>query len=816
MTSEDRVVVVDLFAGAGGLSTGTARACEDLGLTPGRDVVLHAINHWKPAIETHRRNHPWAEHYHARIEELYPPDVVEPGTVTLLTAGPECTHFSNARGGKPVSDQKRASAWHVLDWIEKLRPEHVLLENVREFRSWGPIRDDGTPSKDGSIFERWIGVLESLGYSVVYDDHAEAYGVVLNAADYGDPQSRERLFIMASRSRLPTAPPRTHSDDPDDDRPPRRPAAAVIDWSDLGTSLWTRDLEHPRVTPLSANTMARIAEGIRRHCDPRLRPFADAIEHIGPARLERLREHVVPAWAAPVVADAIDDPFLVRTPGGIPPPGPANPHAPIGIASGNPPLPPEADAGTGAGAGDEAVLGGGGGFLTRYYGTNHVSALGEPVGTVTAGGNHYGLTLPVCSPYLLGQHTGSTPRSIRGLPVPTVTTTSRGISVCAPEAFVLGQHSNSVARDPTRRAAPTVAAGGKLQLTTTEAFCLRQQAGGVPVPVGDPLSTIAAGGAIGLTTVESRTLVQPKNGVYRGNLSDLAYDPFARPLRTVIANDARQGHLLTPSLVRYSHGGAARPVRAPLPTVKTEKGGEFAVASPFLHQVTHGGRDYALDAPLQTVTSAHRGEFALTCPYLCPLYPERADQRPRTRGVTRPLMAVPASKSPAALTSPYLCPLYNPSGGQPPRTRAVARPLSTVTARKAAPAGLATPFLIQYYGNSDVTPATAPVPTIPTRDRFALCVPAAWPWGLDVKYRMLQPRELKQAQGFPADYEIAGSSKKTRTKLIGNAVPVNLARALTRHLLVAEAPSLAAFGAGRTEDPDATVPAYEEVAQSDD
>jgi DNA (cytosine-5)-methyltransferase 1 len=128
---------------------------------PGSDLELHAVNYWTPAIATHEANHPGANHYHAKIEELRPPDIAEPGAVALLSGGPECTHFSTARGGKSVNEQKRASAWHVLNWIEKLRPEHVLLENVPEFRQWGPI-EDGTPTRDGSIFDRWTGMLEML------------------------------------------------------------------------------------------------------------------------------------------------------------------------------------------------------------------------------------------------------------------------------------------------------------------------------------------------------------------------------------------------------------------------------------------------------------------------------------------------------------------------------------------------------------------------------------------------------------------------------------------------------------------------------
>jgi len=682
--SDDTFVVVDLFAGAGGLSEGIVEAileenqgriAADTGLQASEvergnvrvqywlaeHVELHAVNHWEPAIETHGTNHPWAHHYHSRIEEIYPPDIADPGEVNLLAGGPECTHFSNARGGKPVSDQKRASAWHVLDWIEKLQPDHVLLENVKEFRTWGPIDEDGQPTKDGSIFERWVGMLEALGYSVIYDEADEEYGVVLNAADYGDPQSRERLFIMASREKLPTAPPRTHVDE-DDDLPGRRPAADIIDWSDLGDSLWTRDLENPRVQPLAENTMERIAEGIRRHCSPRLEPFADALAEIGPDDLRALRETPVPAEYAGLVANAVDEPFLVRAPGG---------QSTLAAPS-----------------------------VVKYYGTSTTTPAAAPLDTVTTSGNHHAVSTP--APYLLGQQ------------------------------------SNSVARDVDERPAPTVSTGGKLQLATPEAFCLRQQSGGTPLAVDAPLSTVSGRGAIGLTTVESRSLLQPRNGQYGDDA--IAYDLAERPFHTVIAGDPRQGHLLTPSLVRYSHGGRALAVDDPMPTVATEKGGTFA------------------------------------------------------------------------LSQPYLCPMYNPRAGQRPRTRCLGRPLGTVPASK-SPAGLAVPFIDDVQGAS--RPATAPLNTQPGSDRFALVVPEAWPWGLDVHYRMLEPDELKQAQGFPADYRITGSSKKCRTKQIGNAVPVNLASALVRHLLGDETPSLSTFGAGLQAEADVDVPAYEEVASDD-
>jgi DNA (cytosine-5)-methyltransferase 1 len=288
MAMSETVTAVDLFCGAGGTLEGLSQACEEHNL--GLEVT--AVNHWETAIETHRQNHPNGDHHVSKVEELHPPDVADEGGVDVLIASPECTHFSTARGGKPVNEQKRASPWHVLDWVEKLRPENVLLENVRELESWGPIDEDGQPTRNGKIFETWINAFHALGYSVDWE--------ILNAADYGDATSRNRLFVIGRRGRRATFPQPTHADE-------HRPAAEIIDWSDPGESIWGRD------RPLVNNTMQRIAEGIRRHGHDELEPFADEVADLEKADVQAMQEDVVDVEAVDgELVTERTEPFLVK------------------------------------------------------------------------------------------------------------------------------------------------------------------------------------------------------------------------------------------------------------------------------------------------------------------------------------------------------------------------------------------------------------------------------------------------------------------------------------------------------------------------
>lgn len=261
-----KLSVVDGFCGAGGLTTGTALACAELGVP----VELTAINHWDKAIETHKRNHPWAKHIRTSIETINPFELAPSGRIDLLVASPECTHFSTARGGRPMNDQSRMSIWHLVRWLEMLYVDAFVFENVPEFQTLGPLSTKGRPIRKlkGSTFKALIGTLESLGYNVDY--------TVIDAADHGDATNRERLFIQGKRGkhRAIEWPRATHSNPkkPSPGTKPWRTAREVIDFTLPSQSIFGRK------KPLAASTLARIARGLRMFGDARLEPLYAMIE----------------------------------------------------------------------------------------------------------------------------------------------------------------------------------------------------------------------------------------------------------------------------------------------------------------------------------------------------------------------------------------------------------------------------------------------------------------------------------------------------------------------------------------------------------
>lgn len=249
----------DLFCGAGGTSQGMLMAANEIGA----DLQLVAVNHWQVAIDTHSINHPYAQHLCTGLDSVDPRKLVPGGRLDVLCASPECTHHSVARGGRPMSDQSRSSAWHILRFAEALYIDNLIIENVPEFLSWGPLGADGRPmkSKRGQLFEQFIASLRALGYNVDWR--------VLNCADYGDPTTRRRLFVIARRGGKPVRwPEPTHVPAAQiiggglfqESRKPWRTAREIIDWGIPSKSIFERK------KPLADKTLLRIQAGLKKFC----------------------------------------------------------------------------------------------------------------------------------------------------------------------------------------------------------------------------------------------------------------------------------------------------------------------------------------------------------------------------------------------------------------------------------------------------------------------------------------------------------------------------------------------------------------------
>ncbi|WP_420433097.1 DNA cytosine methyltransferase [Hyphobacterium sp.] len=279
----ERLAIVDCFAGGGGASNGIERA---LGRAP-----TVAINHDPDAIALHRANHPETLHLTTSIWNVDPDEIVrDHGPVGLLWASPDCKHFSKAKGGRPVKRTIRDLAWTVVLWARRARPIVICLENVEEFRDWGPVNRDGRPcpERKGQTFDEWVGELERLGYAVEWKE--------LRACDYGAPTIRKRLFLVARRDGQPIVwPEPTHApaDSPavaSGDRMPYRTAAEIIDWSQPcpsifldrdGARRWYEATGQRVNRPLKDPTMRRIARGVVRYVLEAADPFIVTLNHGG-------------------------------------------------------------------------------------------------------------------------------------------------------------------------------------------------------------------------------------------------------------------------------------------------------------------------------------------------------------------------------------------------------------------------------------------------------------------------------------------------------------------------------------------------------
>ena len=258
-------IIVDNFAGGGGASTG-------IELAVGRPVTI-AINHDPAAILMHKTNHQFTTHLQASVWDVDPVEVCAGRPVGLAWFSPDCKHFSKAKGSALVDRNIRGLAWIVLRWAGTVRPRVIILENVEEFQTWGPVRK-GKPvrSKSGQTFQKWLKQLNDLGYQV---DHRE-----LVAADYGAPTSRKRFVLIARCDGRPIVwPEKTHNRDGTSGKQKWRSAAEVIDWSLPMYSVFdTKEQIKAKygvntVRPLADNTMRRIIRGVDKFTLKSGKPF---------------------------------------------------------------------------------------------------------------------------------------------------------------------------------------------------------------------------------------------------------------------------------------------------------------------------------------------------------------------------------------------------------------------------------------------------------------------------------------------------------------------------------------------------------------
>lgn len=361
-------LIVDNFAGGGGTSAGLEAAF-------GRPLDV-AINHDPAAIAMHRANHPHTRHLCESVWDIDPRTIK--GPVALVWLSPDCKHFSKAKGGKPVEKRIRGLAWVALRWAHIKRPRVVMLENVEEFVTWGPlaVQPDGTqrpcPRRKGQEFNAFVNALRRQGYSVEWRE--------LRACDFGAPTIRKRFFLIARRDGLPIRwPEPTHGDPASVDvlagrRLPWRTAAECIDWNLPCPSIFLSAEEARAIgarRPLADATLRRVAKGVMRYVVGAAEPFIVKPNHTA-HYYDCFRGQGMHAPLQTVTAEpgfALVAPTLVQTGYGERPgqsPRALDLDKPLGTAV--------------AGGVKHALVTA---FLVKYYGSDQDPRLQEPMHTTT-------------------------------------------------------------------------------------------------------------------------------------------------------------------------------------------------------------------------------------------------------------------------------------------------------------------------------------------------------------------------------------------------------------------------------------------------
>lgn len=510
----------DLFCGGGGTSTGLARACA----RSGKKLDLVAVNHWDLAIETHRKNHPEARHVCSSLDGLNPRDLVPGGRLKILVASPECTHHSSARGGRPMNDQSRASAWLILKWLQELYVESILIENVPEFEHWGPLGANGKPmkSKRGTLFAQFLENLRTLGYAVDWK--------ILNAANYGDPTTRQRLFIIGTRfRRKPVWPEPTHAAVGKTETffgslKPWRAAREVIDWSIPGKSIFGRK------KPLAMNTLKRILAGMQKFKWPE--PF-----------IVVLRRHMA--------ARSVNDPLPTVTAGGMHL-GLCEPFV-LQQQSGGVPRSIDRPIPTVAAGGAISLI-----MANRNH--NVPRSVDEPIPALCTG-NHMYKVDPFVVPYR-GERRGQRPRT-HGIdqPLPAVTTENGHALV---EPFILtASHGDGASRrcKSIHEPLPTITTANDHAVIEPMILKIDHQGTGPgrARSLENPLPTITTKNGLGIVSA-APCIIEMRNGKTANSLDE--------PLSTVTSLGAHHALLTAePFLDKYYGSGVAADLAEPLDTI---------------------------------------------------------------------------------------------------------------------------------------------------------------------------------------------------------------------------------------------------------
>lgn len=444
-----RPLIIDSFAGGGGASTGIEMA---LGRSP--DI---AINHDAAALAMHEVNHPETLHLNSNVWHVDPAEVCKGRRVGLAWFSPDCKHHSKAKGGKPMKKNIRDLAWVVILWAKRARPDVIALENVEEFRDWGPLTPESKPCPDrkGQTFKHWIKELKRLGYKVEWRE--------LRACDYGAPTIRKRLFLIARCDGRPIAWPEPSHGRPDSAevvaglRKPWRTAAEIIDWSLPCPSIFDTSAEIMEKfglrakRPLVDATLRRVARGVMRYVIEAKEPFLITYAQQG-GGIRSGFDPLHTVTASPKDQNALIVPTLVQT-----------------------------------------------GYGERPGQAPRVPGLDKPLGTTVAGGTKHALV----AAFLAQHNAGERMKNNAGRPAtaPLSTLTTRGTQQQVVAAHLMPHYGASVARAATDPVG-TITAGGGGKQAIVAAFLQKYYGQGLGQRADEPLHTLSTRDTFGLVTVE--------------------------------------------------------------------------------------------------------------------------------------------------------------------------------------------------------------------------------------------------------------------------------------------------------------------------